>query len=110
MLVDHFQAVSPFNRTALDDFRIDADIPLVILDGRSQDAVVFGQIQLSERRHDASATGAGDGKLYVTALQRLADPGLFDEALGPLKSVDQNVRTEALRLEAALWIDFVQFD
>src|SRR5262245_32949501 len=66
---------------ALEHFGIDADVPLILLDRRAQDAAVFWEVVLRERGHDAAAAGACDVEPDLADQYRVANPGLLDEPM-----------------------------
>src|SRR3954451_21728638 len=79
-LFDHDRIPTP-NPAATDDRGVDADVALILLDRRTKDAGVFGEVRLVQGRHDAAGTGAGDAQADLGADRECpADPLVLWEA------------------------------
>jgi hypothetical protein len=86
-----------------------ADIDLVVLGCRAQDARILGQIPLSKRNHHAARTGTGDSQLHlVSDAHRPADPGILDEVLHAAGRFHDHIRPETTDLESALGIQLAK--
>ena len=54
---------------------VDADVDLVVLGGRAQDARITRQVPLSKRRHHTAPAGPGDAQENrITDSDRMANP------------------------------------
>src|SRR6266446_10902377 len=99
-LLDLDQITAP-DRSTPQHRGINADVDLVMLGRRAQDARIFGQISLGQRRHDTAGARAGDVQTdFVANRQGVADPVILDEVLFARGRLDYNVWPKPPHLEA----------
>src|SRR5947207_14169939 len=84
----------------MDDGRIHADVGLVVLGRRAEDAWILWQIALCEGRHNAPGAWAGDAQAHLIAEgEYVAGPGVLDEILHAVTCLQHDVRPEPSDLE-----------
>src|SRR5439155_17597479 len=88
---------------------IDADVGLVVLSRRAQDARILGQVPLGDRGHHAAGAGSCDVQPNLVAdVDRAANPVVLHEALFSRAELHHDVWTKAPHLEAPLRVQLPQ--
>ncbi len=96
-------SVPALHSSALHDSSKYADISLIVLDNRAENARIFGQVALREGCHDAASTRGVDLQTYfVSDCKDLADPVVFHEAANCLGHLDDEVWPKASDVEATV--------
>src|SRR5262249_55913210 len=91
---DQLNVIPPADTAALDDRRVNPDVPPVLLDGSAEHRRVLRQAALAKGRHDAARAGPVDPQLHAAERERPPGPAVLDEPVGPVRRLDHEVRPE----------------